>query len=230
MNQERYDKIENYMRRCMQDSAHDQEHVYRVLYQALDIAGFEKGVDMEVLVAACLLHDIGRKEQFENPGLCHARVGGQKAYGFLVAQGWTEAKAAHVRDCVETHRFRADRPPRTIEAKILFDADKIDVTGTLGIARTLLYKAEAGEPLYSLLADGTVADGSGKAEAPSFFQEYHYKLKKLYDCFYTARGRETALSRRQSAADFYERMLAEARDSYGGRDTLRRLLGETSAQ
>lgn len=225
MDRKCYGKLESYMQRCMQDSAHDQEHVYRVLYQALDIAGFEKDADLEVLVAACLLHDIGRKEQFDPPGLCHARVGSQKAYAFLVAQGWTEARAAHVRDCIGTHRFRADRPPQTLEAKILFDADKIDVTGTLGIARTLLYKAEVGEPLYSVLADGTVADGSGKEETPSFFQEYHYKLKKLYDGFYTARGREIALSRRQSAADFYAHMLAEVRGSYSGRDMLRRLLG-----
>ncbi len=87
MDRKCYGKLESYMQRCMQDSAHDQEHVYRVLYQALDIAGFEKDADLEVLVAACLLHDIGRKEQFETPGLCHARVGSQKAYAFLVAQG-----------------------------------------------------------------------------------------------------------------------------------------------
>ncbi len=123
-----------------------------------------------------------------------------------------------------TDFVRTGRRRRRWRQKILFDADKIDVTGTLGIARTLLYKAEVGEALYSVLADGTVADGSGKEETPSFFQEYHYKLKKLYDGFYTARA-GGALSRRQSAADFYAHMLAEVRGSYSGRDMLRRLLG-----
>ena len=45
---------------CMGDSAHDKEHIYRVLYSALDIAQGEAGVDYDVLIAACLLHDIAR--------------------------------------------------------------------------------------------------------------------------------------------------------------------------
>ena len=82
-----YEKTEAYMLSCMNDSAHDKEHVYRVLYYALEIAKPEPDVDYEILITSCLLHDIGRKEQFENPGLCHARVGGDKAYAFLVGAG-----------------------------------------------------------------------------------------------------------------------------------------------
>ena len=88
MNKEEYALIENYMRMCMEDSAHDQEHIYRVLYNALDIAKTEKNVDHDILIAACLLHDIGRKEQFENPALCHAVVGSDKAYRFLREHGF----------------------------------------------------------------------------------------------------------------------------------------------
>lgn len=49
--------MENYMLSCMKDSAHDKEHVYRVLYTALDIAEQEEPVDYDILIAACLLHD-----------------------------------------------------------------------------------------------------------------------------------------------------------------------------
>ncbi|MDO4313011.1 MAG: hypothetical protein Q4C52_07985 [Eubacteriales bacterium] len=104
-------------------------------------------------------HDIGRKEQYENPALCHAEVGGNKAYQFLLAHRFPEAFAEKVRDCIQSHRYRRDNPPRSLEAKILFDADKIDVSGALGIARTLLYQGQTGEPLYSLLSDGRVSDG-----------------------------------------------------------------------
>lgn len=52
---------------CMEDSAHDKEHIYHVLYNALEIAKTEMNIDYDVLIASCLLHDIGRKEQFENP-------------------------------------------------------------------------------------------------------------------------------------------------------------------
>lgn len=97
MNRETYCLLENYMLRCMQDSAHDKEHVYRVLYHALEIAKEEGGVDYDVLITACLLHDIGRKEQFENPAVCHATAGGDKAYRFLVSEGFERHYAERVK-------------------------------------------------------------------------------------------------------------------------------------
>ena len=58
MNRKTFTCIERYMQSCMKDSAHDREHVYRVLHNALRIAEGEKNVDMDVLIAAALLHDI----------------------------------------------------------------------------------------------------------------------------------------------------------------------------
>lgn len=220
-----YQLLENYMLQCMSDSAHDREHVYRVLYVALDIAEHEAGVDKDVLIAACLLHDIARKEQLENPRICHAAAGADKAYDFLTANGFSAEFAGKVAACIRKHRFRSDDQPETIEEKILFDADKIDVTGTLGIARTLLYKGKTGEPLYSLDRDGLVSDGDGD-ETPSFFQEYKYKLEKLYSRFYTNRGGAIALERQKAAVSFYDSMRREAQESYAaGKEILARQLG-----
>ena len=80
MKKETYTMLKHFMLSCMDDSAHDKEHIYRVLYNALAIAQTEDNVDYDVLIASCLLHDIGRKEQFENPALGHASVGCEKAY------------------------------------------------------------------------------------------------------------------------------------------------------
>ena len=91
-----YSQIETYMRNCMHDSAHDREHVYRVLYFAMDIAKHEENADRDVLIAACLLHDIGRAEQYENPAIGHERVGSRKAYHFLRETGWPESKASRL--------------------------------------------------------------------------------------------------------------------------------------
>jgi len=213
MNKEQYNIIEQYMHLCMEDSAHDKEHINRVLYVALNIARSENNIDYDVLIASCLLHDIGRKEQFENPELCHASIGSEKAYHYLVGIGWEVKKALYVKNCICTHRFRKNNQPQCIEAKILFDADKIDVCGTLGIARTLFYKGQIAEPLYSLDKEGVVLDGEND-EDPSFFQEYRYKLEKLYGNFYTKRGNEIAKERQASAVDFYNSMLTEVQDSY----------------
>ena len=213
MNKDVYSKIENYMLSCMNDSAHDREHVYRVLYNALDIAKTESDVDYNVLIAACLLHDIGREEQFKNPKLDHAEVGGDKAYKFLTEHGFSAEFAEKIKSCIITHRFRKNRPPESLEAKILFDADKIDVTGAMGVARTLVYKGGVGDPLYSLNDDGIPSDGESD-EKSSFFQEYHFKLKNLYDRFYTDKGRAIAEQRRAAAKLFYDSLYAEVQSAY----------------
>lgn len=224
MTKEIYKRLEDYMLKEMDDSAHDAEHIYRVLYTALDIAQTEPGADLDVLIAACLLHDIGRAEQLRDPSLCHAQVGGEKAYRFLCRNGFDESFAGHVRACIRTHRFRSDAPPQSLEAKILFDADKLDAAGACGIARTLLYQGEVSAPLYTRMADGTVSNGAEDG-AESFFHEYRHKLEKIYDGFYTARGAALAGKRRSTAESFYKALLAEVQEpERAGRDILRNTL------
>ena len=204
MTQSEFKKIENYMLEQMQDSAHDRYHVYRVLNAAIDIAKYEDMVDVDVLIAACLLHDIGRERQFVDlENLCHAEIGGEMAYDYLISRQWSKQKALHVKECISTHRFRDDIKPQSIEAKILFDADKLDVSGAIGIARTLLYEGQVREPLYVLDDDGNIIIDGGGAEISSFFQEYNYKLKNIYNSFYTKRAKEIASERQKITIDFY---------------------------
>lgn len=214
MKQETYSLIEAYMHASMEDSAHDALHIYRVLYNAMQIAKAEAQVDYDVLITACLLHDIGRKEQFADPSLCHAAVGSEKARAFLLQNGFSADFAEQVAHCILAHRFRKANPPLTVEAKILFDADKLDVTGAIGIARTLQYKADTKEPLYTLRPDGTVSDGEGE-KAPSFFREYKFKLEKLYDRFYTQKGAAMAGERQKIAREYYESLYREISAGYG---------------
>lgn len=224
MDRNAYSIIENYMLSCMEDSAHGKDHIYRVLFNALEIAKTEKDIDYDVLICACLLHDIGRKEQFENPALCHAEVGGEKAYRFLAENDFNTVFAEHVKKCIITHRFRKNNPPESIEAKILFDADKLEAAGAVGIARTLIYKGIVSDPLYSLLSDGTISNGENDT-APSFFHEYKYKLEKIYSNFYTARGEELAKERESAAVEFYNNLFREVNSmNQSGRDELERLL------
>lgn len=208
-----YSAIESFMRECMKDSAHDTEHVYRVLYMALEIAKYEIGVNQTILIAACLLHDIGREEQFRNPSLCHAKVGAQKAYDFLMQNGFEKEDAKQIKACIETHRYRKGNLPESIEAKILFDADKLDVAGAVGIARTLLHQGKVGEPLYTLDPNGEICNGAEDKEE-SFFQEYKYKLEHLYNRFYTKKAAQIAKARQTAAQEFYAALLKEMQDTY----------------
>ena len=226
MTKEIYALLENYMLSSMEDSAHDAQHIYRVLYNALEIAKDEENVDHDILIAACLLHDIGRKEQFADPKLCHAAVGAEKARRFLTEHGFASDFAEAVSHCIRTHRFRKAMPPQTVEAKILFDADKLDVTGAIGIARTLMYKADMAEPLYHVLPDGRIADGMEDL-GPSFFREYKFKLEKMYDRFYTKTGEALSRQRQRIAADFYESLYREVNTGHTeGKTALQALLRE----
>ena len=210
MTKSEYNTIESYMKTQMQDSAHDPYHIYRVLNAAMDIANHEKEADMDVLIAACLLHDIGREQQAADPSLCHAQIGGEMAYEYLRSQGWPQLKAQHVKECIVSHRYRNHAPPVSIEAKILFDADKLDACGALGIARTLVYQGQIMAPLYILSDDGKIITGGGDyQEKSTFFQEYNFKLANVYDSFFTARAKEMAMKRQKAALDFYNSLYNE---------------------
>ena len=215
MNRKEYGQIEAYMLGCMQDSAHDKDHVYRVLYNALTIAQAEgkAELDMDVLIAACLLHDVGRPEQMADPRLCHAQLGSEKARCFLLEMGWDTERTEQVCRCIRTHRFRKSDPPESMEAKILYDADKLDVTGAIGLARTLAYNGAMNEPIYTTAPDGTILDGSTDGEPDSFCREYRYKLEHVYSRFLTSAGARMAMERRQAAADFYRSLMHEVCDT-----------------
>jgi len=221
MNKNEYTTIESYMISKMNDSAHDIHHVYRVLNAAVDIANHTEAVSMEILIAACLLHDIGREQQFANPNLCHAQIGGEIAYEFLLSQNWPEPKAQHVKECIQAHRYRSSNPPQSIEAKILFDADKLDVCGAIGIARTLQYEGHTGDQLYILDKNEKIITDGGGANKSTFFQEYNFKLKKIYDTFFTEHARNLAKARQKASIDFYNALHSEISQNYeNGRNFL----------
>ena len=183
--------IAAYMRDCMRDSAHDAAHVRRVVQ------------------TAALLHDIGRSAQYRDPAVCHAEAGAAMARSFLSGIGASGPDTERVCDCIRTHRFRSERPPVSLEAKILFDADKLDAVGVMGLARSLLHKGLVGDPLIDADEDGR-ALSVPPAQSRCFFHEYAYKLRRLYDRFYTARGREAAALRRPAAEAFMRALAAEA--------------------
>jgi uncharacterized protein len=176
-------------------------------------------LNQDILITAFLLHDIGRDAQFKDPGVCHAAVGADMAESFLLGIGWDAERAAWVRDCIRTHRFRSGDPPVSIEAKILFDADKLDVSGAMGIARTLMYQGQVGAPLYTT-EGGKICPGDGKTFPESFYKEYQMKLKGIHTKLFTQEARDIARSRSETAAVFFEKLSEEVDGAYEGRGIL----------
>ncbi len=180
------------------DSAHDFDHVLRVLANAERIAASESGVDMAVLRTAVLLHDIARAEQ-QRTGKDHAAEGARRAREILANEPPAFVQA--VSDAIASHRFRVEKPPQSIEAKILYDADKLDSIGAVGVARAFAYSGYRGERLWA-------EDGNG---AHTAFQEFKRKLVKLKDKLLTPSARKIAEQRHQFMVAFFEQMAAEVR-------------------
>ncbi len=194
MTKKQYGELAAYMEKCMSDAAHDREHVWRVLGYALRVASMEKAggrrIDYDLLIAACLLHDIGRSAQFKDPSLDHAAVGADMAAEWLSSHGWGEDFSQAVRTAIRSHRWRTGGRAETLEAQILFDADKLEASGMMGLFRTIAYCNHVEEPFYTV-------DRAGQVEftadaAPSVFQEYCHKLSKVKERFYTQSARDLA--------------------------------------
>lgn len=219
-------KCEAYMQTCLKDDmAHDPQHMYRVLKIAMDIANQEAYVDKERLIIACLLHDIGRKAQREDPSLCHAEVGGEMAYSFLLQEGVNVETADAVRAVIRAHRFRSKYVPDSIEAKILFDADTIDVTGAIGIARSLQYEGHGAIPIYNVDDEGNLI--LGEVNQPDcFLREYIFKLQNVYNRLYTKHAKEIAQKRRNAAQIYYEALVSELVETHSTLDRVLHQLTE----
>ena len=120
-----FNQIEKFMLDHMpsSDPVHGPEHIYRVLTTAMDIAAHcGQSGEQNILLAACLLHDIGRIDQTQYPQLTHAQIGSQKAYSFLLSIGWEDTYARRVSDAILTHSQYQDQQSISAEAQILFDA------------------------------------------------------------------------------------------------------------
>ncbi len=131
----------------------------------------------------------------------------------LAAEGWPQDRIAAVQHCIRAHRFRDKRErPETIEAKVLFDADKLDVLGAVGVMRTLGYALLAGEPPYVEPSQHFLDTGEKEPGEPhSAYHEYLFKLCKIKDVLFTDAARKIAEERDAYLADFFVRYAAESR-------------------
>lgn len=180
------------------DPVHDFAHIERVVRLAEQIAQAE-GADVTIVTAAAWLHDL--------PGVArgdHHRASAATAEGVLRELGWPDAAAQAVADCIRTHRFRvAEGGPQTLEAQCLFDADKLDAIGAIGVARAVVYAALHGAPFYARPSAQFLETGTRAVdELHSAYHEYWAKLRHIVGRLYTPTGRALG-AQRQAAMDAY---------------------------
>ncbi|OHD64405.1 MAG: hypothetical protein A2176_01480 [Spirochaetes bacterium RBG_13_51_14] len=189
-------------------SSHGWDHVERVVYMAEQIASSEKEANLFIVKAAAILHDIARIDEVDSTGKnCHAERGSRIAYDFLIGSGCGPERAELIRNCILCHRFRNDRSPDTIEAKILYDADKLDSIGAVGIGRAFLFSGEVGARLHNPDIDMTLAEAYGKEDTA--YREYLVKLRFIRDKMLTREGKRRAEERHRFMVEFFNRLRDE---------------------
>ena len=189
--------------------SHAWEHTQRV-FQLCRHIGAAEGVDMEVLLSAACLHDIGRVYQDATDGkVCHAEKGVELARPLIEPLPIAEDRKANILHCIHAHRFRKPPIPGTAEARVLFDADKLDAIGAVGVARAFQFAGEVGARLHNPNVD--VKDTRPYTCEDTGFREFKVKLSKIKDRMLTREGARMANSRHTFMAAFFDRLQAEHR-------------------
>jgi uncharacterized protein len=171
------------------DPGHGLIHLERVVTTALRLAA-EEGARTEVVLPAAWLHDCVHVAK-DSPDRARASgLAAEHAAGFLVSAGYPGQWLPDIRHAIEAHSYSAGIPPRTIEAKVVQDADRLDALGAVGIARCIAVGSALGRPLYAL--EDPFCSARPPDDAGASVDHFYSKLLKLAGTMQTAAGRREA--------------------------------------
>lgn len=192
------------------DPIHDFEHVLRV-YRMAEKLGAIENADLTIVRTAVLLHDAeGALPHDVAARADHHKRSAIFAGQILEDEQWESERIEAVQHCIRAHRYRSTEAPETIEAQVVFDADKLDAIGAIGAIRTagyaLLYgNAVYAEPSQSFVDNFELAEG----ESHTAYHEFLFKLSRIKDRMYTTSGKQMAQARHEYLVEFFEQLGAE---------------------
>ena len=219
----KYQKIKKIATKKLEgsDAGHDINHAMRVYNSCLELAKGLSDIDLDILKIAALLHDIGGpKELKDKTGrICHAKESAKMAEKILRDLKYPQEKINKVIHCILAHRHRTGVLPQTKEAKILFDADKLDALGAIGIARAYIWignnnaKIYSNTPLKQYIKENVVGGKlngriKDKSKHNPFF-EFELKLKRLPKKLYTRKAKKIAKERLAYMKSFFNKIKKE---------------------
>ena len=214
---ERFERVRRRVENKLGNAAgcHDFDHTLRVLHNAELLAAELPEADRKIVRLAALLHDFARPEEMASKGgICHALLGAELVRPLLEECGFPADVAEKVSRAVLTHRYRAGRRPATLEAEIVYDADKLDSLGAVGIGRAFLFAGREGARLHNTAEEALSSEAYSREDTA--YREYLVKLRKLPEAMLTEPGRRLGRERLTFMQDFFDRLNVETGMS-GGR-------------
>ncbi|VVB75826.1 HD domain protein [uncultured archaeon] len=190
------------------NGSHGWDHTERVLHLCQHI-GKKENADLEVLELSAILHDICKPEEMKLKGkICHATKGALIAKEMLERHSLPKEKIEAVVHCIETHRNRTDKKPQTLEAKILFDSDKIDSLGAIGVGRLFMSANGYNAKLHND-KNTDLEKVKEYTEDDTAYREFHLYQRKHPEKMFTAEAKKLASERIKFMEEFFARMNKE---------------------
>ena len=189
----------------LRHSHHSKSHINRVYSLAVRIAR-EENADLDVVKAAVLLHDIARAMEDEGKILDHASEGAKIARKVLEDVNFPREKLDKVIHCIEAHRFRKGLEAKNLEAKVLQDADRLDILGAIGLARVFARGGWSNMPIHD---PTTLPKEKYDGRSLTSVNHIYEKILKVKDTINTNAAKKIAVERHTFVEQFLERLLKE---------------------
>ncbi|MGO4888038.1 HD domain-containing protein [Anaerobacillus sp. MEB173] len=188
-------------------SGHDWWHIYRVTKLATTIAQKE-GANQYICTLAALLHDVADEKLNESE-----EAGLKKVSNWLMENGVAEEDHDVIMEIIEMISFKGGNQSamRTLEGKVVQDADRLDAIGAIGAARTFAYAGWKGQPMYDpeIIPRQKMTKEeyrTGKSTAINHFYEKLFTLKETMNTDY---AKQLAEERHRRMEQFVEEFMEE---------------------
>ncbi len=197
-----------------QDASHDYDHILRVISLAETIQQYEQG-SLPTIWAAVAFHDLGQERERREGG-DHALIGAQMAATALRGTQFPVELIPAVQQAIREHRLTGDTYPSTLEGRILYDADKIDCLGAIGISRLYCITGRYNQKIYTPLPQDISEPISPSAvralrRRPDYAPNIEFQLlfQDLPSRMATPTGRKIAQERYDYMTAFFQRLQQE---------------------
>ena len=188
------------------DPAHDFEHVMRVYNNAQKITKKEKA-NRKLVLSAALLHDIVSYPKSSKRSKLSSVESAKKSKLILKKYSFTEEEITIISDAITDHSFSQKKIPRTLEGKILQDADRLDALGAIGIARVFATSGSLNRPFYNI--DDPFCDKRNPDDNLWAVDHFFNKLLKLESMMNTKSGKIEAKKRTKVLKVFLKQLKDE---------------------
>ena len=195
-----YDEVQTRFGR--NGGCHDFDHTLRVVRNAMQLCKKLPEANRQTVLLAALLHDIARAEEDASKGAAdHAELGAAMVPELLTPYDLPQEQVAHIAEAVRTHRYRGGDRPATLEAEIVYDADKLDSLGAVGIGRAFLFAGKEGARLHNDARTALASEAYSVEDTA--YREYLVKLRKLPEAMLTRPAWESAHERASFMKQFF---------------------------